>query len=182
MNHEVYGGIDSQMIFGESFRNRRRRSLREISRRTAANGRWRLANSRLRQERGRNCCSTERFAAGEALVGILFADKVAANAGFILKVNQPGVGADRFTGYEFHSTLAGCFGPASPEFGAASQCPLHRADEQMDQSSVRFTATTLEASVNGRSLLKYEDKDHPLPAGEIGLRTWQRTPAFVICK
>ncbi len=101
VNHEVYGGIDSQMIFGESFQE----PPASIAPRnfTAYGGEWAVALGELSAAAGEGpklLLNGTKFAAGEASVGILFADKVAGNAGFILKVNQPGVGADRFTGYE----------------------------------------------------------------------------------
>ena len=43
---------------------------------------------------------------------------------------------------------------------------------------VRLQDTTLELFVNDRSLLKYEDRLHPLPPGGFGLRPWQRSARF----
>jgi hypothetical protein len=44
--------------------------------------------------------------------------------------------------------------------------------------TVRFHGNSIEALANGQSLLQYEDRDHPLSPGKIGLRTWQRTARF----
>src|SRR5262249_40298384 len=43
---------------------------------------------------------------------------------------------------------------------------------------VRMTDTRLEIRVDGRLVLEYEDREHPLPAGAVGLRTWQREASF----
>ena len=82
MNHEIYGGIYSQMIFGESSRSRPASTLPEISRRTAA--RWAASAWRiLGGARGgpETLINGTKFAAGPAKVGIFFAGKVAGNAG-----------------------------------------------------------------------------------------------------
>jgi hypothetical protein len=43
---------------------------------------------------------------------------------------------------------------------------------------VRMSGKSLEVLVNGKSIIQYEDTEHPLSAGTVGLRTWQRDARF----
>src|ERR1700758_3281272 len=79
VNHEIYGGLYSQMVFGESFQEPSVQSPVKGFR--AFDGRWSVED-------------------GEAGVEVFFPDKKAGNAGLIVRVGKPGVGADNFDGYE----------------------------------------------------------------------------------
>ena len=42
----------------------------------------------------------------------------------------------------------------------------------------RLTENSIEVLVNGRSVLRHEDKEHPLRNGGVGLRPWQREARY----
>ncbi len=44
--------------------------------------------------------------------------------------------------------------------------------------TVRLSAASLEVFVNGKSIAQYEDTEHPLQAGAVGLRIWQHKVSF----
>ena len=44
--------------------------------------------------------------------------------------------------------------------------------------SVIMGKDTLEVFVNGKSVVQYEDREHPLRSGQVGLRAWQRPARF----
>jgi alpha-L-arabinofuranosidase len=43
---------------------------------------------------------------------------------------------------------------------------------------VRLGGDAIEVLVNGKSVLTYEDREHPLASGRVGLRAWQREAQF----
>ena len=102
VNHEIYGGIYSQMIFGESFQEPAPSPRHQgIQGALADGGSSRdgvlsingLDGPKLVSERG-------AFKDGAVGVELLFADRKGENAGLIVRVDKPGRGADKFIGYE----------------------------------------------------------------------------------
>lgn len=181
VNHEVYGGIDSQMIFGESFAEPAPPPpLRGF---TTFGGRWMPKDGELHAAAGdgpKLMSDTPRFTEGEASVEVLFTEQKGGNAGMIVKLGQPGIGADRFTGYEVSLETAGrlVLGRHRQNWEPIRSVPCEVPLNQWIKLTVRMTANTLEVLVNDRSLTRYEDTQHPLETGTVALRTWQREARF----
>ena len=121
VNHEIYGGLYSQMIFGESFQEPPPAVPPKGF--TAYGGAWQVKDDVLWADAGRRPKADCRRAAGRDgrdRRGCLPARPKGGNAGLIVKVSEPGVGADKFTGYEISLESAGRLGPgpSSPELGA----------------------------------------------------------------
>ena len=118
---------------------------------------------------------------GEAGVEVLLSDKRAGNAGFIVKVTEPGVGADRFSGYEV-SLYADLqilrLGRHRQNFELLRDVPCAVPVNEWIPLVVRMTEKTLEVSVSGKTILAYEDKEHPLATGALGFRPWQREARY----
>ena len=55
-------------------------------------------------------------------------------------------------------------------------CPVPL--EPVDPAGGAVGGKTIEVLVDGQQRIKFEDAEHPLPAGQIGLRTWQRGASF----
>jgi hypothetical protein len=181
VNHEIYGGIYSQMIFGESFQEPATRITPKGF--TAYGGEWQAANGKLSAAAGEGpklIVDGHSFRAGDVSVEILFSDKQPGNAGLILDVDQPGIGADRFVGYEVSLDPAGSLvlGRHRNNWEPIKNVPCPVPPNQWIKLSVRLGTRTLDIEVDGHLLLHYQDREHPLPAGRIGLRTWQRTARF----
>ena len=101
VNHEIYGGIYSQMIFGESFQEPPP-SPAVIGFKTYG-GQWLVDDGAVRIDAadGPKLISERApFTDGQVGVEVRFGDRRGQNAGLIVRVDQPGVGADRFVGYE----------------------------------------------------------------------------------
>ncbi len=181
VNHEVYGGIDSQMIFGESFAEPvPPPPLRGF---TAYGGRWAPKDGELHAAAGdgpKLVSDTPAFREGEVSVEVYFPEQKGGNAGLIVKVSQPGPGADRFTGYEVALETAGrlVLGRHRQNWEPIRNVPCEVPIKQWIKLTVRLTAKSLEVLVNDRSLTRYEDAQHPLETGTVGLRTWQREARF----
>src|SRR5712691_3136047 len=101
VNHEIYGGLYSQMIFGESFAEPAASAAPKGF--AAYGGSWEVKEERLIAGAGdgpKLIAQHPPVSSGEVAVEIRFPDDSAGLAGFIVNVAQPAVGADRFVGYE----------------------------------------------------------------------------------
>lgn len=182
VNHEVYGGIDSQMIFGESFAEPAPQPpLKDFS---VFGGRWTVASEGGVQAVGSDGAKIvwtgADFSEGEASVEVWLTEAAGGNGGLILKVTDAGTGADVFNGYEVSLERPGVLviGRHRQNWEPLRRVPCDVPVNQWIPLTVRLTATTLEVLVNGKSITKYEDTDHPLKAGKVGLRTWQHEVRF----
>jgi hypothetical protein len=181
VNHEVYGGIDSQMIFGESFAEPAPPpALKGF---TVYGGRWLPSGDEIQAIGGdapKLISDTPAFAEGEASVDVFFSEKTGGNAGLIVKVSEAGKGRDQFDGYEIALEPSGnlVLGRHRQNWEAIRKVLCDVPLNQWIKLTVRMTGKSLEVLVNGKSFVQYEDKEHPLSAGTVGLRTWQRDARF----
>jgi hypothetical protein len=103
VNHEIYGGLYSQMIFGESFQEPAESPADAVRGFTAYGGSWRIEHGEFTAAAGpgpKLIADRAKISAGEVGVEVLFPDAAPGNAGLIVRVADPGEGADKFTGYE----------------------------------------------------------------------------------
>src|SRR5579871_3999461 len=102
VNHEIYGGIDSQMIFGESFQEPPRGE--PLKGMVAFEGQWKLGDDgALEGEAGQGpklLREGPAFADGEIGIDVFLPRNSNGNAGLIVRAARPGPGADNFDGYE----------------------------------------------------------------------------------
>lgn len=191
VNHEVYGGIYSQMIFGESFE--------EPPPSLAIEGfmyegpgfdlnqskvQWQVHESVL--------CGPESVGAkllakdiiiedGYAEVQIRFDGLSPGVAGFVIHVSDSGAGADNFNGYEISldpSTKQVILGKHKHDWNLLRKaaCPINISE--WITLGVEFNRGQIKISVNGKDYIRYVDKDNPLVKGLVGFRTWQREAKF----
>ncbi|MBE3133986.1 MAG: DUF1080 domain-containing protein, partial [Acidobacteria bacterium] len=125
-------------------------------------------------------CEHPAFASGEAGVEVFFAAPRGGNAGLIVKTSDCGVGADRFNGYEVALDPAGhlVVGRHRQNFESIRNVPCPVPLNRWIPLVVRMTEKTLEVDVDGKTVFQYEDREHPLARGQVGLRTWQREARF----
>jgi hypothetical protein len=181
VNHEIYGGLYSQMLYGESFQEPP--VPLPIKGFFAYGGRWGVKNGELEAEGGdgpKLVCDTAPMEAAEAGVELLFPKKTGGNAGFIVKVSEPGVGADRFVGYEIALAPSGrlVLGRHRQNFDPLREVPCEVPVNQWLALVVRMKATSFEVMLNGTNIARYEDTQHPLASGRVGLRTWRQDARF----
>jgi alpha-L-arabinofuranosidase len=181
VNHEIYGGLYSQMIFGESFQEPSPPiPLRGF---TAYGGHWQPESGTLRAEGGdgpKLVADAPVFEAREAGVEMYLPGGGNGNAGLIVKVSEAGEGADNFVGYEIALEPGGrlVLGRHRHNWEPIRSLPQTVPVNQWFALVVRMATNRLEVSINGRSVLRYEDRDHPLASGQVGLRTWQHEARF----
>ncbi len=177
VNHEIYGGLYSQMLFGESFQEPA--PPLPLKGFTAYGGGWLANEGALWAEAGdgpKLISNAPALAEGEVGVEVLLPASQAGNAGLIVKVSQPGIGADKFTGYEIALDSTGrlVLGRHRQNWEPIRTVPCEVPTNQWIPLIVRLTGNSLEVLVNGLSLITYEDQQHPLAEGQVGLRTWRR--------
>lgn len=182
VNHEIYGGLYSQMVFGESFQEPP--IVPGPLGFSAYGGTWRVQNGELYAIAGQGyklIHDGTQLKNGEVSVELQFADRTSGNGGLILRVDRPGLGADHFTGYEvaLHpDTGTLLLGRHRQNWEPIRTIPCPVPLNEWIKLSVRLEDRNLQISVNGKEILTYEDNEHPLLEGKIGLRTWQRDAKF----
>ncbi|MFO0925747.1 MAG: DUF1080 domain-containing protein [Gemmataceae bacterium] len=182
VNHEIYGGLYSQLLFGESFQEPPPAS--PIAGFATHGGRWQVRDGAVHVDAadGPKLVSTRpAFRDGEVGVEVYFAERRGENAGLIVRVDQAGVGADRFVGYEValsptHQTVRLARHRNNYEPIRDVGCAV--AVGRWVPLTVRLAGTTIEVRVDGKSVLRHDDGARALPAGRVGLRGWQCRAAF----
>ena len=182
VNHEIYGGIDSQMIFGESFAEPAAQlPLKGFN---AYEGRWTVANDGSLQGVGSDGSKIvwdgPVLSVGEVSVDVKLTEATGGNGGLILKVSDAGIGADAFTGYEVSLERPGflVLGRHRQNWEPIRRMPCDVPVNEWIKLTVRTTAKSFEVVVNGKSMTQFEDLEHPLETGAVGLRIWQHKVLF----
>ncbi len=181
VNHEIYGGLYSQTIFGESFQEPPP-TVPPMGF-AAYSGRWLVQDGVLWADGGdgpKLIADQPVLGAGEVGVDIFLPVPKGGNAGLILKVSGSGVGADNFTGYEVSLESGGrlVLGRHRQNWEPIRNVPCAARPNQWVSLVVRLAGDSIEVLVDGKTILAYEDREHPLTAGRVGLRTWQREARF----
>jgi hypothetical protein len=181
VNHEIYGGLYSQMIFGESFQEPPR--LTPLKGLTAYGGQWTLKDEFLDAAPGdgpKLMADLPPFADGDVGVEIKFPSDQGGNASMIVRVDRPRVGADTWVGYEVALETAGflMLGRHRDNWEPIRRVPCKVPVDRWVSLVTRMNGPTLEILVDGKVELTYEDTEHPLVSGGIGLRTWQRPARY----
>ena len=181
VNHEIYGGLYSQMIFGESFQEPPPPvPIRGYS---TLGGRWGVTGGEVHAEAGdgpKLVLEGPPVGDGEVSVDLRFPTDQPGNSGLIVRVDRPEVGADAWTGYEVSLETSGklVLGRHRRNWEPIQTVPCAVPVNQWINLAVRLAGNRLEVLVNGQSLLTFEDHDHPLGPGRVGVRDWQRPVEF----
>lgn len=184
VNHEIYGGLYDQKIFGESFEEPPQSAT--FAGWKALGGDWRPSGPgvAVSADAGAKLVSdTPAFGDGSVETELRFAPTGGDLAGVLVRVGpDAGVGADAFVGYEV-------------SLGRSGHVLLgkHRHDWQpLRDVAATFTAagwTRLRVELNGARirvfinggaapLIDFTDTDGPLLTGTFALRTWNSDVAY----
>jgi DUF1680 family protein len=176
VNHEIYGGIYSQMVFGESFQEPPISPLKGFK---VLGGAWRSQGEELlfSGTAGDKLVSElPAFADGEAGVEVFVPDRRSTNAGLIVRVADPKQGVDDFDGYEIAINAAAQvvrLGRHRHNWELIKDMPYAVPVGQWVRLAVKLQGPTIDVSVNGKHVVRYDDRDATLPAGKVGLRQFQ---------
>jgi len=150
----------------------------------AYGGTWRVVDGVLHAPAGHGpklVADEPPLSEGEVGVEVLLPGAARGNAGLIVKLSDPGEGADRFNGYEVALDAgAGCLvvGRHRQNFEPIRSVPCAVPVNRWIALVVRMTETTLTVLVDGKSVLSYEDREHPLRSGGVAFRPWQREARY----
>ncbi len=182
VNHEVYGGIYSQMLYGESFQEPvPPPALRQFR---VYGGRWSPADDGLAvaADRGAKIVAKDIVLDdGRVDVDIRLPRKQDGFAGLILKVREAAAGADAFIGYEVALNPARQvlrLGRHRHNWEFISDTPCSIPLEQWLHLTASCRGPVLEVLVDDKSVVRYEDTEHSLEPGSVGLRTWDVDASF----
>ena len=182
VNHEIYGGIYSQLLFGESFQEAAfRQPLKGF---VAYGGAWTLKGGELHAAGGAGpklVSDRAPFSKGTVAVEISFPDRAAGNAGLIVKTSKLGLGPDNLDAYEVSLNPAGrtlVLGRHRHNWEHIKDIPCEVPTGEWIRLAVQMTEQSMAVEVNGKRLITYEDREHPLKSGGFGLRQWQRTARY----
>lgn len=175
VNHELYGGIWSQMIFGEAFEEP---AVRDIScdLLTAFGSTWELCS-----ECGGIFCKAESdgpkvvFENTELADGTVSADITLAGggvAGLLCRVSGARKGGDAFTGYEI-AVAPGLVRLARHRNNYVNlvDAPAEVAIGDTVKLEAVLKGAEIAVSVNGKELIRYVD-EAPVLEGKLGLRAY----------
>jgi hypothetical protein len=187
VNHEIYGGLYSQMIFGESFQEPPMGS--QVKGFVAYGGEWQVEGGELvgGGGPGPRLVSTDvsSFTDGEVGVEVYLPageedGSGIHNAGLVVRVTRAGVGADNFDGYEV-ALDAGrkvvCVGRHRHDYWLLKDTQYDVPLGRWVALAVKLARGTLEVSVDGKHVVQVPDP-RPLAAGTVGLRQWERSARY----
>ncbi len=151
---------------------------------TAHGGTWKVENGELWAGAGpgpKLVCDTPAFSVGEVGVEVLLPDDRDGNAALIARVSESGAGADTFIGYEIaldarRQVLR--LGRHRHNFELIRDVPCQVPVGQWVSLVAKFGKTSIEVVVDGKSVLRHDDGTKSLPAGNVGLRPWQREARY----
>ena len=175
VNHEVYGGIYSQMLYGESFQEPAPFSLEQFD---SYGGQWSFTHGSLRVEAdqgGKIVARDIELGDGDIGLDMFLPRKQNGFVGLIAKVREAGPGSDAFIGYEIALNPAGQvlrLGRHRHNWEHINDTPCTIPLEKWIRLDVSCSGPTLKVSLDGKPVVEFEDADHPLNPGSVGLRTW----------
>ena len=183
VNHEVYGGIYSQMIFGESFQEPPPSPV--IAGFRAYGGGWKPEGEGAIAIEGTDgpklVSDHSPITHGSVGVEVRFPEVGTGNAGLIVCVREPRIGADSFIGYEvsLDSDRQGLrLGRHQNNFQLIADAQCQVPLDKWIALQVNLSGSRIEILVDGKSVLTHDDQGAALGAGAVGLRSWHRNVSF----
>jgi len=183
VNHEIYGGLYAQMIFGESFEEPPKPS--RIVGWSSYGGHWKGHDrelSALADSGAKLLLDRPVLTDASVSCEVRLADAKGGNAGLILRVSEPKLGADAWVGYEVSISASGqhvILGRHERNFRRLAEVPAkieagrwHRLKVELKGSMIRVFLDDAEKPV-----IAFEDPA-PIKSGLAGVRTWNSDASF----
>ena len=181
VNHEIYGGLYDQKIFGEGFEEP---AFADIKGFKAYDEKWSIVSGMAQLQtlhHGKLIYEGKQMSSGTVEVEVRN-DDIDAIAGLIVNVTSPGNGADAFNGYESAlNARKGSFvlGKHQQNWQPISDSPMsfHPLGE-WNKLRVLIDGAKLNIFLNDNLIKTYEDTNSPLVSGSIGLRSFGGSATF----
>ena len=184
VNHEIYGGLYDQKIFGESFEEPVPNP--EFDFFDVYAGKWSVNGGELfsaAHNGSKLVCNKDVISNGTVEVDIKF-DKMGSsgnNAGLLLSVSRPRVGADSFYGYEVSLSSDG----KMVTIGRHKNNWAHYADINVDCVPTEWNNLKacisngkVEVLLNNKNICRFNISDAELLKGNVAVRVWNADTRF----
>lgn len=181
VNHEIYGGLYDQKIYGESFEEPVPNPQFEDF--VAYEGNWSVSNNEVKavsHPGAKFVYNKKEIVDGSISTDIKFAGG-GDNAGILLRVSQPGNGADNFYGYEISLTSNGekiVIGKHKNNFEHLKDIPVKCNPSAWNNLMAVMKDRKIEIFLNGKSVFMFNDNDSDLKTGYPALRVWNSNAVF----
>lgn len=183
VNHEIYGGLYDQKIFGESFEEPVPNPLFDEC--SAYEGAWQAGDGELlaaAHSGAKLVYDPLEIASGEVEAELKFTRGGGGdNAGLLVGVSAPGNGADNFHGYEISLTADGrkvVLGKHENNFTPLADAAVSCDPAQWNRLGVKIGGGKLQVFLNGARVLEAADDTPALAKGKVALRTWNSEVRF----
>lgn len=180
VNHEIYGGLYDQRIFGESFEES---TISNIENFISYDSPWSIDGDILRLNtsgHGKIVCQSPETENTSAAVEFRI-DSPNAISGLIMNVTDAGDGADAFRGYEI-SFNAGkrvlVIVKHEHNWQPIAEVPVDFEPTQWNSLRVDFNGSKTTVWLNGNKIHEFEDTSNPLVKGRVGLRSFDGSASF----
>ncbi len=185
VNHEIYGGLYAQLIFGESFEEPPT-PVSPLEGWTAYGGNWRLTGDDLHvaADQGAKLINNDtKVANGEVDCDVMLNDRTGGNAAILVRVSEPHSGIDNWNGYEISISAKDRAVAIHRHHHnwhllktAAADIPVGR----WIHVTVAMKGDTLSVTLGDsqRPAVEFMDIADPLNTGLVGLRTWESDASF----
>lgn len=181
VNHEIYGGLYDQKIFGESFEEPVPSPV--ITNFSSFEGVWRAEDNEVSvfshpgaklvynpTEMNKGIVETElKFNGG------------GENAGLLILVSNPGNGADNFYGYEISLKADGkkvVVGKHKNNFEHIRDIDVNCNPAEWNRLKATISEDKIEIFLNNNSIFQFNNNDEALKSGKAALRTWNADASF----
>ena len=181
VNHEIYGGIYSQRIFGESFEEGVK--PQGIVGMSHYNAPIRMDGKAIQVYSERDVLlvdNTHTFADGWAEVEIR-ADAIGGyNGELLMRVSEAGKGLDNFNGYEIALTDRGVnLSIHRHNYTPLAKSPAHEVvGFKWHKLRAEIKGSTITVWLNGKEMLTYKHEGNPLTMGNVGVRSFNSNVSF----
>ena len=181
VNHEIYGGLYDQKIFGESFEEPSPGPRYENF--STYEGQWEMRSGDLfsRAHPGAKLVyDAKDLLRGRVETDLRF-DGRGDNAGLLLRVSRPGNGADNFFGYEISLAADGkkvVIGKHKNNFTHLADIPVGCNPAAWNTLGADMADGKIRILLNGKEVYAFDDDDADLKTGAVALRTWNSNVCF----
>lgn len=184
VNHEIYGGLYAQQIFGESFEEPAF-TVGPAGWR-AFGGAWTSDGKTIQAAAGdgpKLVLEHKEFTDGLVSAKVLVRGTRDGNAGLLVRVSRAGIGADNFDGYEVSIDAKAhrlVLGKHQHDFHLLQQVPAPVQTDEWHKLRVALKGPRIRVFINDETKprIDYSDSNQPLLSGGITLRTWQVGASF----
>ena len=181
VNHEIYGGLYDQKIFGEGFEEPAKVSIKGFK---PYDSNWSLTSGMaqlITTQHGKLIYTVQKLTNASVEMDVRI-DNINSIAGFIVNVSNAANGADAFNGYEVALNAQKgvlVLGKHQQNWQPISETttsfnPLG----QWNKLHVDINGAKLDIYLNDKLVKSYEDTSSPLKSGYIGLRSYGGSATF----